>query len=56
MTSDVITPDIAILWAATELTKAWVGTGKIDPSTIVNTFNTIYTGISNTATFTPFSQ
>jgi len=48
MPKDIITPEIALLWAATELTKAWVGDVKVDSNAIVNTFDTIYTGIINT--------
>jgi hypothetical protein len=48
MPKDIITPEIAFLWAATELTKAWVGDAKVDSNAIVNTFDTIYNGIINT--------
>jgi hypothetical protein len=48
MPKDIIAPEIALLWAATELTKAWVGDAKVDSNAIVNTFDTIYTGIINT--------
>ena len=47
MPRDIISPEIALLWAATELTKAWVGDAKVDSNAIVNTFDTIYTGIIN---------
>jgi hypothetical protein len=48
MSKDIVSPDVAILWAATELTKAWVGDAKVDSNSIVNTFDTIYNGIVNT--------
>ena len=48
MPKDIISPEIAMLWAATELTKAWVGDAKVDSNAIVNTFDTIYNGIMNT--------
>ncbi len=48
MPKDIITPEIALLWAATELTKAWVGDAKVDSNAIVNTFDTIYAGVLNT--------
>ena len=48
MLKDIITPEVALLWVATELTKAWVGDAKVDSNAIVNTFDTIYNGIINT--------
>jgi hypothetical protein len=48
MAQDIITPEVALMWAATELTKAWVGDAKVDSNAIVNTFDTIYNGIINT--------
>jgi hypothetical protein len=34
-----------LIWAATELTKAWVGNNKVSPEDIVNAFNNILKGI-----------
>ena len=48
MPENIISPEVALLWAATELTKAWVGDAKVDSNAIVNTFDTIYNGIINT--------
>jgi hypothetical protein len=48
MPENIISPEVALMWVATELTKAWVGDAKVDSNAIVNTFDTIYNGIINT--------
>lgn len=42
----IITTDTALIWATTEMTKAWVGNTKVAPDQIAATFITIYTQIT----------
>ncbi len=44
----IITSDTALIWAASEMTKAWISTAKGPapaPEQIANAFQTIYTNI-----------